>query len=469
VKKLPVYFYLLAGVFVLRLFLVFLFPPTADEVYYLLWAKHLSLSYVDHPPMIAFLNFIFTKAPIDPLIASRLGCVLLSLGIAAVIYKISNSWLAALLFWLTPYALVMALVLTVEIPFILFYLLTIYFLGEWLKNQKQKDLIWAGVFTGLGFVSKYSMILILLTTFVLICLPSFKKLRTIQNFKSFLIYAGIAGFIFLPVLLSNLFAGGESFLFHLSRVGEWRGLAGLSQYFSEQILYLSPVLVIALISVMRFRNKLSAPEIFLLLSGIVPLIFFGALSFKTMVWPHWPAAAYAPLLILLVQKWEQNKRSGRYWLTALVLFNCLLLGVLLYADPGVWNHQAAYRQNKKITGQVSQLEKEIPIAQIYTDQHGTAGQLSYYLNTTVLMPTQLLSVEDSIWGKKQFAKWNPPLKKGDNVIFYVALDSKNVSGLKKYFQSVQKLDWAPLAVIEKHLQDKTFFLAKGFKLDQQKL
>jgi hypothetical protein len=133
--------------------------------------------------------------------------MLLNLGIAGVIYKISKSWLAALLFWLTPYALVMALVLTVEIPFILFYLLTIYFLLEWLKNQKQKDLIWAAVFTGLGFVSKYSMILIFPTLFILICLPSSKKLRTIQNLKSFLIYAGIAGIIFSPVLLSNLFSG----------------------------------------------------------------------------------------------------------------------------------------------------------------------------------------------------------------------------------------------------------------------
>lgn len=461
--------YLLIGVFVLRFFLVFLFPPTADEAYYLLWAKHLSLSYVDHPPMIAFLNFIFTRLPIDPLLASRLGCVLLSLGIAGVIYKISNSWLAALLFWLTPYALVMALVLTVEIPFIFFYLLTIYFWLEWLKNKKQKDLIGAGIFTGLGLVSKYSMILIFPALFILICLPSSKKLRTIQNLKSFLIYTAIAGFVFLPVLLSNLFSGGESFLFHLSRVNAWRGFAGFNQYLSEQILYLSPVLLIALLTAVRFKNKLTTVQFFLLLSGIIPLVFFGLLSLKTMVWPHWPVVAYAPLLILLVQKWQQNHKHSRYWLIPLVVFNGLLLGVLLGGDPGVWNHQAEYRQNKKISDHVFQLQKQIPITAVYADQHGTAGQLSYYLNATVLMPTHLLAVDDSIWGKKQFAKWNVVLKKGDNVIFYVTPNSKVTQDLKKYFQSVEKLSWVPLAVIEKHLQDKSFYLAKDFKLDQQKL
>jgi len=469
VKKLPVYFWLLALVFVLRLFLVFLFPPTADEAYYLLWAKHLSLSYVDHPPMIAFLNFIFTKLPVDPLIASRLGCILLSLGIATVIYKISNSWLAALLFWLTPYALVMALVLTVEIPFILFYLLTIYFLLEWLKNQKQDHLIWAGIFTGLGFISKYSMILIFPVIFILICLPSSKKLRTIQNLKSFLIYTAVAGIIFLPVLLSNLFAGGESFLFHLSRVNSWRGLAGLSQYFSEQILYLSPILVVALISLLRFKNKFSTAEWFLGLSGIVPLIFFGILSLRTMVWPHWPVVAYAPLLILLTQQWQKHQKNSFYWLVCLIVFNVLLLCVLLWSDPAILKHQKNYLKNKTIAEKYGELNAVTPIKQIYTDQHGTAGQLSYYLNTTVLMPTNLLAIDDSIWGKKQFSRWNQPLHRGDHVIFYVTPGSKVSNDLKKYFDTVEELSWPSINVIEKHLQDKKFYLGKNFKLDQQKL
>ncbi len=473
-KKLPVYFWLLAAVFVLRLFLVFLFPPTADEAYYLLWAKHLSLSYVDHPPMISFLNFIFTKLPIDPLLASRLGCVLLSLGIAAVIYKISNSWLAALMFWLTPYALVMALVLTVEIPFILFYLLTIYFLLEWLKNQKQTNLIWAGIFTGLGFVSKYSMILIFPVIFILTCLPSAKKLKTIQNLKSFLIYTGIAGLIFLPVLISNFFSGGESFLFHLNRLHEWRGFSGLGQYLGEQILYLSPIFTIALFRLFRLKNNFSLQEKLLFWSGAVPFVFFGLLSFKAMVWPHWPAMAYAPLLILLAQRWDRNNKIDRktkinYWLISAVLFNVLLLSVLLFSDPGILKYQKQYHENKKIISYFEKLNEQTKISQIYTDSHGTAGQLSYYLQKTVLMPTELLSVDQGVWGRGQFARWNFFLQKGDNVIFYIAPGTKIASDLKKYFGSVEELSWPAIVGIEKHLLNKKFYLAKGFKLDHQKI
>ena len=51
---------LLGIFFVIRLILGWLFPLTADESYYWLWSKHLSLSFVDHPAMIAFINYIFT-------------------------------------------------------------------------------------------------------------------------------------------------------------------------------------------------------------------------------------------------------------------------------------------------------------------------------------------------------------------------------------------------------------------------
>jgi hypothetical protein len=61
------------------------------------------------------------------------------------------------------------------------------------------------------------------------------------------------------------------------------------------------------------------------------------------------------------------------------------------------------------------------------------------------------------------------LKKNDNVIFYVTPGSKVANDLKKYFFTIQELDWPSINVIEKHLQNKKFYLAKKFKLDGQKL
>ena len=39
----------------LRLALAASFPLVSDETYYRLWADHLSFSYLDHPPMVAWL------------------------------------------------------------------------------------------------------------------------------------------------------------------------------------------------------------------------------------------------------------------------------------------------------------------------------------------------------------------------------------------------------------------------------
>ena len=85
------------------------------------------------------------------------------------------------------------------------------------------------------------------------------------------------------------------------------------------------------------------------------------------------------------------------------------------------------------------------------------------------MPTELLSVDQGVWGRGQFARWNFFLQKGDNVIFYIAPGTKIASDLKKYFGSVEELSWPAIVGIEKHLLNKKFYLAKGFKLDHQKI
>ncbi len=50
----------LISISILRLLIGSLFPITADESYYWLWSKHLDLSFVDHPPLVAFINYFFT-------------------------------------------------------------------------------------------------------------------------------------------------------------------------------------------------------------------------------------------------------------------------------------------------------------------------------------------------------------------------------------------------------------------------
>ena len=81
-------FFLAIASFV-RLWLAMLFPITADESYYWLWSKHLSFSYVDHPPMVALINFLTTFGQAN-LLGLRIGVVMISLLVSILLFFLAK-------------------------------------------------------------------------------------------------------------------------------------------------------------------------------------------------------------------------------------------------------------------------------------------------------------------------------------------------------------------------------------------
>ncbi|HKW51295.1 MAG TPA: hypothetical protein VJQ53_06115, partial [Candidatus Eisenbacteria bacterium] len=51
----------LGGLVVLRLVIAAYTPVIDDEAYYWNWSRHLSLSYLDHPPLVAWLGALATS------------------------------------------------------------------------------------------------------------------------------------------------------------------------------------------------------------------------------------------------------------------------------------------------------------------------------------------------------------------------------------------------------------------------
>ena len=117
----------LAVATVIRLILSFLFPLSADESYYWLWSKHLSLSYVDHPPLVAYINFLTTFGRED-LFALRLGANFLVLLTSILIYFIGKkcfnekvAFWSAFLFQIIPHYLIIWLTMFIELPLAFFW------------------------------------------------------------------------------------------------------------------------------------------------------------------------------------------------------------------------------------------------------------------------------------------------------------------------------------------------------------
>ena len=111
-----------------------------DEAYHFLYAAHPALSYYDHPPMVAYLIAFSTKLFGDNLFGIRFfGCVI---GFV-VLYCLGalsreKTIVACLLF--SPLAIFGAILMTPDIPLLLFWTLYLY----WLTKINRTFAEWSG-------------------------------------------------------------------------------------------------------------------------------------------------------------------------------------------------------------------------------------------------------------------------------------------------------------------------------------
>src|SRR3989338_4254489 len=145
----------LAAATVIRLCLALLFPLTADESYYWLWSKHLSLSYVDHPPIIAYVNFLTTFGG-ENLLMLRLGAVAITLAVSVLIYFLAReifnervAFWSVVLFQILPHFVVVWLTQFVELPLALFWTASIWILFRIIKINNSSLWVLLGFTIGL--------------------------------------------------------------------------------------------------------------------------------------------------------------------------------------------------------------------------------------------------------------------------------------------------------------------------------
>jgi len=206
------------GLFALRL----VFSATTDlipeEAYYWNYAQHLDFGYVDHPPMVAWLIALSTRALGNSEFSIRLPAVLCWLVTAFYMYRFTNS-----AFGKTSACLVLAFLTTFPFFFSVGFLMTpdaplcaawagcLWFLARSLLKEDGRAWIWVGVFAGLGMLSKYSIALLGPATFFFIILDARSRrwLRRREPYQAIL----IASLLFCPVVVWNANHEWVSFLY----------------------------------------------------------------------------------------------------------------------------------------------------------------------------------------------------------------------------------------------------------------
>jgi len=359
-----------------KLVLAGLLPLTGDEAYYWVWSQHLQLSYYDHPPFVAWLYWLGNPFQFLPGSVRWPGVLLghatlwLWLKILEPHLSVEQRRIWLLLALLSPLAGGSGIVVTPDLPLMFFYALSLWVFFRWQKNPDWKISLLFGLAMGLGFSSKYMMVLFALSVVPVILLN--KKLRGgFLKQVPWLIAGGLIGS--LPVLLWNYWHDGASFAFQKSHgLGRKWKPSWTIEYFLVQIAVIFPIILYwALLA----RRRI--PMVFHFLAW-TPLVFFACTTFGGYVEANWPIAAY-PSIFALAACWYPINRKGLHFTLGFWALALGLLTVVILGKPG-WSKKLKFKEFHQFDAVTAAAKDLTPL---YTRSYQMAAKMSFDLKRPV--------------------------------------------------------------------------------------
>jgi len=200
---------------------------STEEAQYWLWSKNLDLSYYSKPPLIAYMNAISTFFLGDTEIGVRINAIVTGFLVGIIVYLFSFY-----IFKDEKLAFFSSFFITGVLAF---NIASVIFLTE----DRKRDWILTGIFGGLGFLSKYSMVFFF--PIAVIFLFFFK--REILKNRWFYYSILIASLFTLPVLIWNIQHDFVTFKHvatlegaHVKQITLERSISYIGDYIAGQIL-----------------------------------------------------------------------------------------------------------------------------------------------------------------------------------------------------------------------------------------
>ncbi len=322
-------FLFLIVVLFMKFFISLAIPLFPDEAYYWVWSLFPQLSYYDHPPFVSWLlglgpvDFFAKEAVRWPAIAFGHLTLVAWFFIFKELGQIKKYPLWLLLVLTSPLLGLGSLIITPDLPLLVFWSSSILFFIRLLKYEKILDAFFLGISLGLGFVAKY-MIALFIPLALLYLLINKKWNRRYFLFFAIVTFSSmVAAF---PVLFWNYQNDFVSFRFQLGH-----GLKDESWDWRWPLDYLGGqlVLIIPLFSLALFKKK-SLEDNLLKVMFWGPLVFFFLTSFKAHVELNWPIMSllsfFAVVAMLELSKNRIKLFVFGWGLFYLVIFMQLALG-----------------------------------------------------------------------------------------------------------------------------------------------
>jgi dolichol-phosphate mannosyltransferase len=243
--------------YVLRFFLIGHLQLAPDEAFYWYWAKNLSLSYVEHPPMVAYIMALFTWIGGDKEFFVRIGGLLCTLVTQIFLYATVRRLGCedAALPWEVLFVLNFTLLFsggciiqTPDTPLLLFWTIALYGCTRVVTGGGKGGWYVAGVGLGLGLLSKYTMVLMVPCMFAFLLFSPPHRYWLVRKEPYLATLLGVL--IFSPVIVWNMQHGWASVGFQLAQgfspVGK-PALSKLLEYVGGQIGVVTPLLFLAFV------------------------------------------------------------------------------------------------------------------------------------------------------------------------------------------------------------------------------
>ncbi len=373
-----------------------------DEAYYWTWSKESALSFLDHPPVIAwFIRFgtaIFGDTNLGVRFAGILAMLVTQLLLADIVRRVTHDVRAVLIALLMPEA---ALYYGLLIP------PDVAMMWALVRLHESDDARWwlaAGLFAGLALLSKFTAVMLLPAVAAFMLVPKWRGRWLASPYPW--AAALIAVVVFSPVLLWNSQHDWASFRFQLVRatatheislrtVGDYIGL----QFGLVGFVLLPVVLSGVALTAWRGYRRGDAVAILLSTAVIVPFgyFFWKSLSLRIgdtwpmFIWPAGFAAAAINIAMLSREGWpawivQSTIRWARVAIGSGIVF---VVAVFLYYVVAPWNFigradpiggEAGYQQ--VVARAEAQLEKT-GASWIATTDYRTYAMLRWFFNGRV--------------------------------------------------------------------------------------
>lgn len=383
--------------FIMRMLFLTSSKLLVEEAYYWNYAMHLDFGYLDHPPLVAVLiklgTLIFGNHEFAVRIASPVcwaGTVYFSYKLTEYLHKDAGIY-AIFLLSILPFPFIHSMIITPDVPLLLAWSAALYYLYQALILEKPIAWYQAGFWCGLGLLAKYTIILLVVSTFVYLLIA--KNARKWFTKKEPWLAFVLMMLIFSPVIYWNATHDWASFAFQGTRRFVDKFHFSLPAFTGLLVLFLTPAGLWGLYKLYEndtpwfIMQETAKTRVFLLCYTLIPLIFFGLFSLFRMVKLNWTGPVVLALLPwLAIQMYRgiswKNRDIRKIWLgTSIVILcgQCVLFLIIWIGQPYLFRK---YINWETFTLQIHQILKEThpqttPMI-IPLDLYNLASELNFY-------------------------------------------------------------------------------------------